>query len=145
MAKTDDAAPGFRGEVFKFDLYKRNQGRLIRQLTALGLAVIVGFGAWTLYQSVLMDVPKPARVAIPAAICLVGGWLIFRLVNYPRFADFLISVQAEMDKVTWPDRKELIRATGVVLVGMFFLGSILYAFDLIWVTLFTALGILRGS
>ena len=43
------------------------------------------------------------------------GWLIFRLVQYPPFADFLIATEAEMNKVSWTSRDDLNRATTVVL------------------------------
>lgn len=133
------------GELFKSDLYKRNQGRLVRQLTAVGLALIVAFGAWTLAQGPLQGYERGIRLGIPVVVALVGFWVVFRLVNYPRFADFLVSVQAEMDKVSWPSWAELSRATAVVIATMFFLGFILFAYDLIWVFVFSRLGVLQGS
>ena len=36
----------------------------------------------------------------------------------PAFADFLIAVEAEMNKVSWPTRHELIRASMVVMLVM---------------------------
>jgi preprotein translocase subunit SecE len=50
----------------------------------------------------------------------------------PSFADFLISVEAEMSKVSWPTRGELIRASIVVILMIFFLAAILFGFDLVW-------------
>ena len=35
---------------------------------------------------------------------LVLGWLIFRLVQFPPFAEFLIATEAEMNKVSWTSR-----------------------------------------
>ena len=32
-------------------------------------------------------------------------------MNMPRFADFLIAVEAEMNKVSWPSKAELIRSS----------------------------------
>ena len=149
MAK-QTATVTYWGELGRAELYKKNQGRLTRRLTAVGLALVLAFGAWTLGQGPLvgydrrlgLDLPL-IRVGVPLIIVLVGLWAIFRLINWPRFADFLISVEAEMDKVSWASRQELFRATAVVIATMFFLGFILFAYDLIWVWLFTRLGILQ--
>ena len=63
-------------------------------------------------------------------LCTFSGiWLAFRAVNLPQFADFLISVEAEMDKVTWSSRQELYRATVVVITTMVLLGAILLLYD----------------
>ena len=61
---------------------------------------------------------------------LVCG-LDFAIVNWPSFADFLIAVEAEMNKVSWPSRTELIRASMVVIVLMFGLAPCCYTYDLV--------------
>jgi len=66
-------------------------------------------------------------------------------VNYPKFADFLVSVEAEMAKVSWPSKGELYRATVVVIVTMFLLAAMLFAFDTIWQWFFRLIGIIRYS
>jgi hypothetical protein len=38
----------FVQELFRFNLYKRNQGRVARQVTFAALAVIVALAAWCL-------------------------------------------------------------------------------------------------
>jgi len=58
-------------------------------------------------------------------------WLGFRIVNLPSFADFLIAVEAEMNKVSWPSRTELIRASMVVIVLMFGLMAVLFTYDFV--------------
>ena len=68
-------------------------------------------------------------------LLIVGLWLGFRIVNLPTFADFLIAVEAEMNKVSWPSRTELIRASMVVIVLMFGLTIVLFTYD-ITLTLF---------
>ena len=69
-------------------------------------------------------------------------WASYRLVNYPRFADFLIAVEAEMNKVSWPSRSELVRSSMVVIFVIFALAIILYGYDMLWTFLFRALGII---
>jgi preprotein translocase subunit SecE len=81
-----------------------------------------------------------------SAVLLVGGmWLSFRIVNMPRFADFLIAVEAEMNKVSWPSKGELIRSSLVVIFVLFFLMAVLFGFDLLWGVLFEAIGILKKA
>lgn len=73
------------------------------------------------------------------AVFLLGCWAAFRLIQLPVFADFLISVEAEMNKVTWPKRGELWRASMVVILTIFVLAGLLYAYDFIWSTLLNAI------
>ena len=50
----------------------------------------------------------------------------------PGVADFLIAVEAEMNKVSWPTRNELFRASMVVLIVIFSLGFMLAVYDIVW-------------
>ncbi len=208
-------------------LYKRNQGRMVRQLTFLGMVLAALYGTWTLSNQILssyvnsaltiavsypastasqiegkfteffgaepydksneggvhrarfssvtskywetdpelrssaaerfssgkdsaleyegVKVSEPThrvrqvtwiRIGIPVALSAIAVWCAFRAVNYSRFADFLISVEAEMDKVSWASRGELYRATIVVLTTMTFLGALLFVYDQLWVVFF---------
>jgi preprotein translocase subunit SecE len=69
---------------------------------------------------------------VPLVVLVGGLWASFRVVQLPSFADFLISVEAEMNKVSWPTREELFRASIVVILMIFFLAVILFAYDLAW-------------
>ncbi len=71
-------------------------------------------------------------MAIAVVLTLICWWMSYRLVNVPRFADFLIAVEAEMNKVSWPTRGELFRASVVVLVTIFALAVVLFGFDFVW-------------
>ena len=62
----------------------------------------------------------------------LGCWIAYRLVNLPSFADFLIAVEAEMNKVSWPTRTELFRSSLVVIFSILFLAAVLFAYDLFW-------------
>ena len=142
MAK-NKAETTWKAELVSLNFYKRNQGRLTRQLTALAIAGIVIMGAWTLSQGPLSTYSDPVRKGIPFALSALAIWVAFRVVNVPRFADFLISVEAEMDKVTWASREELQRATIVVIATMVFIGLVLLAYDVFWVWFFTFVRILQ--
>jgi preprotein translocase subunit SecE len=133
------AGPWLR-ELVSAGLYKRSQGRIARQLTFAGLAVAVLLGCWRL--SVMLGGEAPAtRLGVPGAVLLAGLWLSYRVVNIPRFADFLIAVEAEMNKVSWPSRTELIRSSMVVIVTILLLSIVLGVFDSVWYLLFDLIGV----
>ncbi len=124
-------------ELARVGLYKRTQGRITRQITAAALFVTVALGCWRLSDLLrhwpwLQDRAPGVEYAIPGVLLALGGWFCYRLVNFPTFADFLIAVEAEMAKVSWPSRRELIRATVVVLVTMLVLTIMLYIYDTVW-------------
>jgi preprotein translocase subunit SecE len=127
-------------ELFQASVYKPNQGRIVRQVTLLAIWVIVGLGCWRLYGT-LRGGFGPGSYLIPGALLLAGVWFGFRVVNWPRFADFLIAVEAEMNKVTWPSREELIRASIVVIFTIFFLAMTLFLFDVVWQFIFNLIGV----
>ncbi len=135
---------GLAWELVQTTVYKPNQGRIVRQMTALAVWVVVTLGCWRLYGSLRgafeeeMEFMTPA---IPAALLAAGLWFGFRLVNWPRFSDFLIAVEAEMNKVTWPSKDELIRASIVVMCTIFFLAVALFSFDFLWQVFFNFVGV----
>ncbi len=131
MGKEKDVAlNGFWREMFQFGLYKRNQGRVTRQVTFAALALAILLGSWRLSDS--FGATAFSRYLVPSVIVVVGLWLSFRLVNMPKFADFLIGVEGEMSKVTWPTRMELFRGSVVVIVTLLVLAFMLMVFDLVW-------------
>lgn len=132
VAKTKKGSATFASELARTELYKRNQGRMTRQLTVAGIVAVVAFGAYTLYQGPLLEQPPPVRLGVPLVLVAISAWTAFRLVNFPRFADFLISVEAEVDKVTWSSWNELRRATIVVIGTMVFLAVFLFVADRLW-------------
>lgn len=142
MARAEKVA-GFWPSMVGAGLYKRNQGRLTRQLTAAAIIVAVALGAWALYQTLIADLEVPVRSTIAGAVVVIGVWFAYRIVNYPLFADFLVDVEGEMAKVSWPSRDELKRATVVVLVTMFLLSFVLFVYDLLWQQILRAIGILQ--
>ena len=76
---------------------------------------------------------------MPLGLWLIGMWASFRVVQMPAFADFLISVEGEMNKVSWPSRNELFRATMVVILVVFFLAALLFAYDAVLTWILTIL------
>lgn len=145
-AKTKEAAGGssLLGDLLHPGLYKRSQGRIARQLTFAALAIAVAVGCWRLDVSMqtwawvkvwAKGMGTTVGVLAPVVALAVFAplaWICYRIVNIARFADFLIAVEAEMNKVSWPSRAELIRASLVVLFVVFLLAFVLFAYDLLW-------------
>src|SRR3954454_17415344 len=97
-------------ELLKTDIYKRSQGRLVRQFTCLAIWVAVALAAYQTHVALKasrINLSSGVIYGLPVAIMMVGVWIGFRVVNLPAFADFLIAVEAEMNKVSWPSRTEL--------------------------------------
>ena len=133
-------------EFFQGGLYKRSQGRVSRQVTFGALAITVALGTWKLKNvlAAFVEDTNPVIVyGIPVLLLLIGLWISYRAVNITRFADFLIAVEAEMNKVTWPTRTELVRSSMVVIIVIFFLATLLFVFDLLWQVLFKFIGVLQ--
>jgi preprotein translocase subunit SecE len=158
------SANTFVHELFHAGVYKKSQGKVTRQITFAVFAISFGLAAWRLWLT--MGAGKPRLVldffrwlgasqleqmfvgiyptlqfALPGALLFVGLWASYRIVNLPRFADFLIAVEAEMNKVSWPSRGELMRSSLVVIFVIFALAMILFGYDLFWKFLFQKLGI----
>ncbi len=142
MAKTKIVASLF-AEMFSVGLYKRNQGKQVRQVTGVAIAAFFLIFASTLSNNLPTRSAEILRLGLPALIGVLGTWFAYRIVNYAPVADFLIAVQSEMDKVSWPTWPQLWRATVVVLVTMVFLAVSLFLFDIVWQYIFRGVGFLK--
>jgi preprotein translocase subunit SecE len=137
---------GIWGDLLSLSVYKRNQGRVTRQVTFAALALLVGVGIWRLSQLLSLWYGGDAglgsfagggdlgvvRFLLPGGLLAAGFWLCYRLVNVPRFADFLIAVESEVAKVSWPTADEVFRSSAVIIFLIFALAAILAAYDLFW-------------
>ena len=146
--------------LFSTNLYQWKQGRVLRRSTAGAIVLTFVLASQALYHSVLYDMGSTGSVApfLPAMfrqwplgywvvglINLIGLWVAFRAVNYPECAAFLIDVESEMSKVTWPSWAELQRATIVVLGTMFIFSMLLFGYDIAWQKVLELSGVLRLS
>lgn len=135
-------AESFVGEIFHVGLYKPSQGRITRQVTCGVLWTVIALASLRLYQT-LYEADVWQYIG-PMALLVVGFWAAYRAVNYPKFADFLIAVEAEMNKVSWPSKGELIRSSVVVIFVIFMLAVVLFGYDVLWQYLFkNVLGVLN--
>jgi preprotein translocase subunit SecE len=157
----------FFHELLRVGLYKRSQGRITRQVTFAALVVTIALGCLRMsslmssstvaasaaeslgahpwlspfYYIAVACAWFAARTGFylwfPTLVLAAMAWGSYRLVNLPGFADFLIAVEAEMNKVSWPTRTELFRASMVVLIMIFSLAIILFVYDSAWFVLLT--------
>lgn len=143
--KRDSSRASFVSELFRFGLYKPNQGRIVRQVTFLTTAFLGCLIAWEIKRSPLMSGMGAEGYLAMLGIAAVMVWLTFRLVNYSVFADFLIAVEAEMNKVSWLTRRELWNASVVVIFVIFSMAAFLFLFDALWTKVFELIGIRYSS
>jgi preprotein translocase subunit SecE len=138
----DGASVGFWSELFRLGLYKPNQGRIVRQVTFLACAIIVCLAVYEMYRTGwLTNLFAGSQYFVFIALTALGIWFSYRVVNYSVFADFLIAVEAEMNKVSWPSKTELWNASLVVMFVIFAMAALLFAFDVIWSKIFQLLRI----
>lgn len=117
-------------ELFQFRLFKPRQGRHARQATLIAIGVVLAIGAWSLKTWLEAEgYATPVSLGVPLAVLATTGWAAFRLIQLPKFAEFLIAVEAEMGKVSWPTNSELIKASSVVIFVIFGLAALLYMYD----------------
>jgi len=155
-AGSSGASESFASELLSARLYKPTQGRIARQITGGAIWLAFAVAAWRWWQTAYgMDllaslagaeesqraVLGVLRWVLPGLLLAIGIWIGYRIVNYPRFADFLIAVEAEMNKVMWPSQDELVRSSLVVIVLLLSFAGLMYVFDMVWVGLFWLMGI----
>tara|TARA_B100000700_G_scaffold29497_1_gene28354 strand:- start:473 stop:844 length:372 start_codon:yes stop_codon:yes gene_type:complete len=120
-------------------------GLVTRRSTMLTLIIVFGLGIWSLNIWAASNTPskwlRENANNICAVLLVASIWFSYRIVHWFKFAEFLIAVQNEMTKVSWPKRPELLRSSFVVILTMFLFTAALFGYDLIWQLLLKAIGI----
>ncbi len=118
-------------------IYKPGQGRISRVSMGLLLAMWTAYGAHSLAGQ-LADVGGRIPVAgmtftlaqvIPVVLFVVAMLALLWLLNWRRFADFLIETEIEMRKVDWPARRTVVMSSVVVIVTVIVMSLFLYGVD----------------
>ncbi len=131
-------------------IYKPGQGYYTRMLTAVGVGVIVLSGvAWfwekmTAIEAIPDDQELFYQAGMAVGVIAFFGALVFFILNKPRIADFMIATEAEMKKVNWPSKKEIIGSTWVVICGTAFMAILLFLINIGFADLFRRIGVLEG-
>ncbi|MBI2804821.1 MAG: preprotein translocase subunit SecE [Planctomycetes bacterium] len=146
--------------------YKGNQGVRVRRGSIIGLLAVGLCGIITLSMNRFFGVERPdlpsndwfldipfteqtkfiplfysVHLIIPLVLGVALMWVAWRVVNVPAFADFLIATEAEMNKVSWTNRRRLYQDSIVVLVTTFLMTAFLFAVDIVWIRVLSAPGI----
>ena len=128
-------------------IHKPGQGYWTRMGTAVGVGTLVLVGvAWLTSQvEWLMQgsdklIYWQAGVAV-ATIFLAAG-ILWWVLNKPSVVNFLIATEAEMKKVNWPSRREIIVSTWIVICGTLLMALLLFGSDALFSNLFKYAGIL---
>ena len=113
------------------DIYKKGQGKYTRLCTAFGAAIVVGMGCLQIYTMLEATNLGPwLKTMIPVGLFAAAGFLIFWLLNKISVADFMISAEGEMKKVSWSSRKEIAVSTFIVIVVVFVMAGLLGITDI---------------
>ena len=133
-----------------FKIYKPGQGYYTRMLSAVGVGVIVLSGVAWLWEKMptIRGIPKNQMLyyqgGMAVGVIALFGIIVFFILNKPRIADFMIATEAEMKKVNWPSKKEIIGSTWVVICGTAFIATLLWCINLSFAYLFTQINLLEG-
>ncbi len=119
-----------------FKIYKRGQGYYTRLYSALVSFVIISIGCYVLYDKLQAGDNIWVGSLVPAGICFFSGLLIFWLVNKPSIADFMISAEGEIKKVSWSSRREIFFSTIIVICVVALMAVMLWATDMAFQLLF---------
>lgn len=130
-------------------IYKSGQGYWTRVLSAVGAGTLVLAGAAWLYKISPQFLPKTNQLYFQAGIAtatiILFGLLIYFLLNKPRIVDFMIAVEAEMKKVNWPSKKEIIGSTWVVICGTLLFAGLLFIINIVFGKFFIWIKILAPT
>ena len=119
-----------------FDIYKRGQGKNTRLCSAFAFAIIAGLGCMRLFrrlEAVSWGLSNRTTMwiaaMVPAGLFLLLAFLIYWLVNKPSIADFMISAEGEMKKVSWSSKQEITVSTFIVIIVVLIMATLLGTTD----------------
>ena len=121
-------------------IYRKTQGRWTRLGTVAGIGILVVIGTWYLWSELPVSLGV-FRALIPLVVLLGFMYVLLRVVNSKKPADFMIATEGEMKKVSWSSKKEIIGSTKVVIATLLVMGTLLFLVDLFFMTLMKFLGV----
>ncbi len=121
-------------------IYRKNQGRWTRLGTVGAAGLLIVIGAWYAWSELSVGLGL-FRAIIPLVFMLACFYILLRVVNSKRPADFMIATEGEMKKVSWSSKKEIIGSTKVVIITLLLMGVLLFLVDLSLKILMQAIGV----
>jgi len=106
--------------------------------------LVVCWYLWTLLEKYIpkeLAYKSYLAYGIPAAVFVVIGAVVYVYLNRPKVVDFLVATEAEMKKVSWSSRSELLGSTAVVIVTVVILAAFIYGVDYLLILFGRGLGL----
>lgn len=130
--------------------YKPGQGYYTRMGTVVGVSIISLLGIlwlWEYMRAIKIEGVNPLYVSAGGAI-VIGGIITFVMYYLvfvkPKTVDFLIATEAEMKKVNWSTRREVIGSTWAVVVTAIVLAMFCWALEIVFVAFFQWIHVLKS-
>ncbi|PIE22745.1 MAG: preprotein translocase subunit SecE [Planctomycetota bacterium] len=128
--------------------YKREQGRYVRLASFWLIWGLIFYGcidlrysleSWGLpefFSSTLAHLPviqnvTPISLFAWIVLPLISMFVVLRILNKPKIADYLIETEVELRKVAWPSFKDTRSASIVVVVTVLILALFLTGADIV--------------
>lgn len=115
-------------------VYKKGQGMITRSVAGCLVFAFALFGCYSLYEypaqegtwwgmSLIsveaLDIDMNWGFVVSTLVALALGVADYTFVfNHPKSADFLIEVEAELKKVSWPAKHEYLNSSFVVILSV---------------------------
>ncbi len=119
-----------------FKIYKRGQGYHTRLWSGLVVFAIATGGCYVLWRKLTVLDNLWVEMFVPTGLWTVIGLVLFWLLNRPGAADFMISAEGEIKKVSWSSRREITVSTMIVICVVVFMATMLYVADFTFTYLF---------
>jgi len=119
-----------------FKIYKRGQGYHTRLWSGLVVFAIAAGGCYVLWRKLTVLDNLWVETLVPVSLCTVIGLVLFWLLNRPGAADFMISAEGEIKKVSWSSRREITVSTMIVICVVVLMAAMLFAADMTFKSLF---------
>lgn len=145
-----------------FSVYKSGQGYWTRLCTAIVAgAILLLVARWVYTESQIRlataltgngrtiemagSLARKIMLGITSALVLVAAGFVWKVMNSPKGAEFLITTDSEMKKVNWASRRELFGSTRVVILFMIFICVFLFLSDIAFGWFFHQIGVLKAG
>ncbi len=119
-----------------FKIYKRGQGYHTRLWSGLVAFAIVTGGCYVLWRKLTVLDNLWVEMFVPVGLWALSGLVLFWLLNKPGAADFMISAEGEIKKVSWSSRREITVSTMIVIFVVVLMAAMLYVADFVFTYLF---------
>lgn len=125
-------------------IYKRNQGRYTRLISAMVMLLLSCWGAVSMFKLLIANsAPMWLAVVAPVLLILLVVVAAYMIFNGQKAADFMIATEGEMKKVSWSTKEEVIGSTKVVIVTTFMMAGFLFMVDWVFRIGFKLLGVIE--